>query len=131
MIELEQYLLSLPFQKLPLTANRGPRNHFAINRARQQVKDDVILIAQSVKLPKLVGHAYITLCWFPRTVRRRDEDNMFPTMKPCLDGLVKYGLVRDDTPEFVTSACRIYPVDTSQLLDRFNLKVAIAPRGAL
>ena len=33
--------------------------------------------------------------------RRRDPHNWFPTVKPCVDGLVDAGVWADDTPEWV------------------------------
>ncbi len=36
-----------------------------------------------------------------RFKRRRDEDNLRASLKPCWDGLVDAGLILDDTPEYI------------------------------
>ena len=38
----------------------------------------------------------------PRDRLRRDQDNLVPTLKPCIDGLVDAGVIPDDTPEYVS-----------------------------
>jgi crossover junction endodeoxyribonuclease RusA len=45
--------------------------------------------------------AEVELHYVPRDRRRRDLDNLIPTLKPAIDGLVDAGVVPDDTPEYV------------------------------
>ncbi|WP_162786781.1 hypothetical protein [Janibacter anophelis] len=52
----------------------------------------------------------------PPDRRRRDEDNLFATLKPLADGLVDAGVVADDTPDLMRKECRITdPVQPSKL----------------
>jgi crossover junction endodeoxyribonuclease RusA len=44
----------------------------------------------------------VQLHYRPRTVRRRDTDNLVALLKPVCDGLVAVGVVADDTPEFMS-----------------------------
>lgn len=43
----------------------------------------------------------VTLHYRPRDNRRRDADNLVPTLKALCDGLVDAGLVPDDTPNYM------------------------------
>lgn len=43
----------------------------------------------------------VTMVWIVADKRRRDVDNIVPTLKPICDGIVDAGVVRDDTPEFM------------------------------
>lgn len=100
--------LELPYAVPPLTLNS--RMHWA--KKARIVKDlrwDMEIIARAMKLPKGLGRVEITLHYQPRTTRARDEDNLFATLKPCIDGLTDYGLVTDDDSAHVTSRCRIEP----------------------
>jgi Holliday junction resolvase RusA-like endonuclease len=96
----------LPWPKPPLTKNKRLHYH-AEAKVRKQVHRDVMLMALSAKLPKGLGQVKIDLWWEARIERRRDTDNMFDTMKPLIDGLVKYGLVEDDNADHVKSECHV------------------------
>jgi Holliday junction resolvase RusA-like endonuclease len=43
----------------------------------------------------------VQLTWWVNDNRRRDADNVVPTLKAICDGLVDAGIVPDDTPEFM------------------------------
>lgn len=68
---------------------------------------------RSARIPRL-AHADVTLDWVVVDKRRRDEDNMFATLKPLADGLVDAGIVPDDTPEYMAKRCRIRYVPRSE-----------------
>lgn len=122
-----EYVLWLPYGKPPLTANQ--RLHWAAKaRLTADVRRDSMLLARAARLPRGVDHATIRLHYVPRDRRRRDPSNLMPTQKALLDGLAAgtdrhpgYGLVADDTPEYVTET--IPTIDPPQ-------RDAPGPRGS-
>lgn len=52
------------------------------------------------RIPHL-GRCEVTLTWFVTDRRRRDADNVVPTLKAMCDELVAQGVVHDDTPQFM------------------------------
>lgn len=58
------------------------------------------LYARAGKLPQL-GKAHITATLRFRDRRRRDPHNYYPTLKACIDGLIDYGLLPDDSHEYL------------------------------
>lgn len=68
--------------------------------ARRAWRDAAHLYARQVKLPKL-GKAHIVAELHFTDKRRRDPHNYYPTIKACVDGLVDYGLLNDDSSEFL------------------------------
>jgi hypothetical protein len=100
------YVLPLPFPTPPLSLN--DRMHWAQKaRAAKGIRSTTHFLAMLERLPLDCRHATVTLTYHPATTRNRDTDNMFATLKPCIDGLVDYGLIPDDHSGYVTSACRI------------------------
>ena len=93
--------IRLPYDKPPLTLNG--RYHW---RKRAAVSKDLREhIAREVwgkTWPTTCEHIRVELHYHPRDARRRDADNLVPTLKPCIDGIVDSGLIPDDTPEYVT-----------------------------
>jgi crossover junction endodeoxyribonuclease RusA len=49
----------------------------------------------------------VTLTWFVKIKRTRDEDNMARLLKCLCDGLVDSGVVPDDAPQYMGKKCRI------------------------
>lgn len=92
------YRLDLPYERPPLTANQ--RMHWArkaqITRA---VRFSAKVAAHSI--PAL-GRCSVHLVWTVTDRRRRDADNLVPTLKACADGLVDAGIVADDVPALMT-----------------------------
>lgn len=88
------YRLDLPYERPPLTANQ--RMHWArkaqITRA---VRFSAKVAARDI--PAL-GRCSVHLVWTVTDRRRRDADNLVPTLKACADGLVDAGVVVDDVP---------------------------------
>ncbi|WP_244278017.1 hypothetical protein [Gordonia westfalica] len=57
----------------------------------------------------------VSLHYTPRDVRRRDADNLVPTLKAACDGLVDAGLVADDTPDLMTKQMpTIHPAEKGE-----------------
>lgn len=92
------YRLDLPYERPPLTANQ--RMHWArkaqITRA---VRFSAKVAARDI--PAL-GRCSVHLVWTVTDRRRRDADNLVPTLKACADGLVDAGIVADDVPALMT-----------------------------
>jgi hypothetical protein len=73
----------------------------------KQVRHATHWAAAAKRVPKGCTRASVVLTYYPTTNRQRDTDNLFATLKPCLDGLVDYGLVPDDNDRYILSQCRI------------------------
>lgn len=58
--------------------------------------------ATNADLPKGVGRVHITAHIIKSTSRQYDVHNLMPTLKACVDGLVDYGLIEDDTNDRLT-----------------------------
>ncbi|PRQ10612.1 hypothetical protein C1Y63_10480 [Corynebacterium sp. 13CS0277] len=100
MTDQQVYRLPLPWMRPPLTLNQ--RLHWAKKaQLTKGVRGNAYWRAAHHQLPKGVGYARVQLHYRPRDRRRRDTDNLVPTLKALADGLVDYGLVADDTPEFM------------------------------
>lgn len=95
-----------PWSSPPLHLNQ--RLHWAKeSRIKRDVMDLVNIRARhpSAMFTKRPYDAVtVWLRWEPKVVRRRDGDNPMATMKACVDGLVKAGVISDDTTEHVTHA---------------------------
>lgn len=58
--------------------------------------------ARQAKLPKGLPAAHTEVRVVKATGRAYDVHNLVPTAKACIDGLVDYGLLADDSNEFLT-----------------------------
>ncbi len=96
------HTLWLPYDRPPLTANQRFGHWAAKARITADVRRTTMLLARAAKLPRGVEHVTIRLYYVPRDRRRRDADNLVPTLKAACDGLVDAGLVHDDTPDQMT-----------------------------
>lgn len=96
---MSTWVLPLTFEKPPLTLNQ--RLHWSHRkRVTQQIHDEIIIRCRFHKVPAM-DHATFTLYYAPADRRRRDVDNLVPTSKAALDGIVRAGILPDDSPEFV------------------------------
>lgn len=101
-------LLILPFDKPPLNLN--DRSHYqAKARVTRSVREATVWVAKRAKLPKGLSHVWVELVYRAPDRRVRDSDNLVATLKPVADALtvpkpkhVGYGVVPDDTPQFMT-----------------------------
>jgi crossover junction endodeoxyribonuclease RusA len=71
------------------------------------IRSGVKLRAHSVQMPKGLKRIRVEMHYIPKDKRRRDPLNLVATLKPIEDGLVDYGLIPDDTPEFLDSVMPI------------------------
>jgi crossover junction endodeoxyribonuclease RusA len=84
----------------PWTLNdRPPWTTRRMHAAR--IKSDVAWRVKQQKIPPQ-DHVTVQLHYAPGDNRRRDADNLVATSKPAVDALVRSGVVRDDSPQYVT-----------------------------
>lgn len=60
------------------------------------------IYARQANLPRGLGRVQITAHVMKSTARQYDAHNLIPTAKAVIDGLVDYGLIEDDTNQFLT-----------------------------
>lgn len=103
------WTIRLPYDRPPLSLN--DRMHWAKAAGlKRMLLADIQNLAISERIPRGLDRVHIVLHWQPARRGQRDTDNPTATLKPLIDGLVKYGLVTDDNSEHVTSECVIEPV---------------------
>jgi Holliday junction resolvase RusA-like endonuclease len=103
------YLVPLPWTNPPLSGNRTRGNPHARAKEVEQAKGQARWAVRAARLPKLAG-AEITLAFRVADKRRRDADNLAPTLKVCQDALVLEEVIPDDSWVHIPSAtCRIHP----------------------
>ncbi len=108
---MNEWTIRLPWPAPPITANQ--RNHWrkqaALVKAVRTSIHTHISLGQftGVPWPVMAGHVTVELHYWPRDKRRRDADNLVPTLKSACDGLVDAGVVRDDTPDLMTKVMPI------------------------
>lgn len=96
---MNTYELQFAYTSPPLTANQ--RMHWA-RRAKitARLRAEACAKANLADIPPL-GRCEVSLTWFVRDKRRRDADNIVPTLKAWADGLVDAHVTVDDTPEYM------------------------------
>lgn len=89
--------IPLPWTEPPATQNQLRRLHY---QAEASIKRAALLEARSAirakGVPFMAG-AIVILHWRQPDRRRRDGDGAAPTLKVCLDALVKEGVLHDDS----------------------------------
>jgi len=78
------------------------RGHIAYRKAVQKYRDRTILevqLASVETLPWTMVDVHVDMYF--TTNRRRDEDNLVASLKPMYDGLVRAGVVKDDTQQYM------------------------------
>lgn len=99
--------IALPWTQPPLSLN--DRLHWRTKAAlTKTIRNVVSATACVVHLSPIEGHATVTLHYQPADNRRRDADNLYATVKPCLDGLRDARIIRDDSADLVTPLVRIH-----------------------
>lgn len=68
----------------------------------KQIRRITAAKAKELGIPRNQAHVSTQLVWLTPDKRRRDEDNIVATAKAAWDGLVDYGIVPDDTPDYMT-----------------------------
>ncbi len=100
--------IPLPWVRPPLTGNdRGHTRYSPFVR----VKGEALVAIRAARVEPRAT-AGVTLHWLIPDRRRRDADNLAPTLKACGDALVAAGVLPDDGWQHVPiAACRIHPPD--------------------
>lgn len=86
-------ILDLGLKRPPLNANQ--RMHWA-KRAQLTKQLRAITATKARRLQPVDGRVRITLVWQVVDNRRRDPDNIAPTLKPVIDGLRDAGVLPED-----------------------------------
>lgn len=101
--------IPLPWTSPPITQN--DRNDRRTGGARKiaAALDEACWAVRAANVAPLAG-AVVTLHWRIPDRRRRDADNLAPTLKVCQDALVKESALPDDSWVSVPrSGCVIHP----------------------
>lgn len=115
------FVLDFDYVRPPLTANQ--RHHW---REKAAITADVRTAARFLarRIPYL-ERCEVSLRWYVSDARRRDADNIVPTLKAMCDGLVDAGVVSDDTPNLMV---KNMPIIERSHTARMTLTVArLAP----
>lgn len=115
----------------PLNAN--DRTHPMVRSKRTRlIREAVFVAAKAAGIPKAT-HLTVTLHYQPGDNRRRDADNLVPTLKAACDALARgkrrdwvgLELVPDDTPDHMTKNMPVIHPGPGER--RLWLEVEIAP----
>lgn len=83
--------------------NANQREHWRTRAEKTaQWRGSARTFAVQAKLPKRLDHVRIVALLHFRDNRDRDAHNFAGTLKAIVDGLVDYGLIKDDSTEFLT-----------------------------
>lgn len=94
------YTIPLTFTKPPLNMNQ--RMHWAQKaKITKAIRHEAMIRCRATRIRK-ANHITVQLHYQPRDNRRRDSDNLVPTLKALCDGIVDAGVVTDDTPDYMT-----------------------------
>lgn len=100
-IEGRKWTLTVPAVKPYLNLNQ--RQHWAAKaELTRHWRKTALMCAQVAKLPINLDRVHIVAHVIKPTNRQYDVHNLMPTLKACVDGLVDYGLIPDDTNNHLT-----------------------------
>lgn len=107
---MRSWTLQLPGTIEPLTSNQ--REHWRPKAKRvAHVRAVTALLATQARIPRL-ARARIELHYAPPDRRRRDAQNLVPTLKPIEDGIVDARVLPDDTAEYLDPVMPVFePVE--------------------
>ena len=95
-------ILNLELPKLADWLNLNQKEHWAPRNKRAQAwRHGAHIIARQQKLPKGLRRVQVDAYVWKKTRVRYDPHNLMPTLKPVVDGLVDYGLIVDDSSEYL------------------------------
>lgn len=92
------YELRFDYPRPPLAMNQR-LHHMARARITRDIREATALIGRN--LPPM-DRCEVSLTWYVTDNRRRDADNVVPTLKAMCDELVAIGVVCDDTPQYMS-----------------------------
>jgi len=83
--------------------NLNQRMHWAEKaRLTKAWRNAAHVFASGSKLPNGLERVHTVAHIIKPTARKYDVHNLMPTLKACIDGLVDYGLIVDDTNDHLT-----------------------------
>lgn len=97
---MTRYDIRLPWKKQPLSLNDRYGNPKVRGLAIKAVREKGEQLVRAAGIPP-AQRVRVTLTYFPRDRRRRDEDNLVATSKVLCDAIVRAGVVPDDTPDLM------------------------------
>jgi len=112
------FTLIFDWPRPPLTMN-DRKVWAATAKLTRMMRETAGWKALQARLPADLPHVTVALTWVVTDRRKRDGgENLAPTFKALLDGLVDYGVVEDDDPGHVTRGPSIVayrPDDTAHI----------------
>jgi crossover junction endodeoxyribonuclease RusA len=113
--------------------NMNDRLHWSVARKRARAWRTAALVYTRDQMGGArLGASMVTVELPVLGNRRRDPHNLFPTVKPIVDGLVDAGLWPDDTPEWVTTTePALVSYRAAEIAVHGLVRVRITPRGDL
>lgn len=105
---MRQWVIELPWATPPLSLNAGYGNHYARARKVKEVRQTAGLLARKAGIPRGLERIEVQIIWYVPDRKRRDTDNVVPTLKAVCDGLTHHGrrtyptdwpVVPDDVPQ--------------------------------
>ena len=116
-----EVVLRFDYAAPPITANK---QYHRMQKARltREIRTAAGLLAK--RIPPL-GKCRVSLTWVVTDRRRRDgAENVTPTLKPMIDGLVDAGVVTDDTPDLVERPMPVIQwIDKKTDVAHFELRI--------
>lgn len=105
---VQAYRLTLPWSRPPLTGNDRDGHWAPRHRSAAEIRRSVAWLAKTARIPA-ADHLTVGLAWAPGDRRKRDSDNLWPTLKVSCDALARgrkdftgLDLVVDDDPAHMT-----------------------------
>lgn len=131
-----EWVLTLPYRRPPLSLNARYGHWSQPRKLEGNVREAAWALARQQRIPQLEA-VTAELVWYPGNNRRYDADNISPTLKPAIDGLVKARVLADDNSTRVLATSqrvvlrRDDPHDsaTGRLLLVIRDASALAPQG--
>lgn len=98
-------------------------NRYAASTMKRQQTERAGVLAVEQGMPQFSGTVDITFTWVEQN-RRRDMDNVAFAKKFILDGLVRAGVIHDDTPRYIGSLTDRFAYDSR------HPRIEVEARGA-
>lgn len=86
-------------------------NRYMASSMKKQQTERAGVAAVEQGMPKFPGRVEIAFTWVEEN-RRRDMDNVAFAKKFILDGLVRAGVIKDDTPRYIGSLTDRFAYDS-------------------
>lgn len=105
-------VINTPLPSLNDYINAERSNKLYAAKIKQQTTNNVCYLAKQFKV-KIEKPCDIKFTWF-KPDNKTDHDNIAFTKKFILDGLVKAGVLQNDTPRFVRNFQDVFEIDRTR-----------------